>query len=305
MKTRLLMETPEALSDARPVNITAVAVLPEAQYRDFLEHQWLPDWALERMDKYTELKTKGTRITAYNAMLVTSDYGKHGAAVCGHKSVDYAGHIPDARAWLGRQITRYADYCAEYAHTPGRMKNEMNMEFGHLNSIFNVGITADNGLGELLAQELKEREEIADVILHEDCLEISYALDFGDEALDTPGEWMNLAGLIGCNLHDVHLLHDSEEHDLATIVELTPDTLTEQGKRDWADVLNAVVTNISHGYYGTQIDLSGCEAGRLRDFSYLLAGDCPLSDYEKWVNGGGQGQTAEPDEDESHGMTLQ
>jgi hypothetical protein len=116
---------------------------------------------------------------------------------------------------------------------------------------------------------------------------------------------MNLMGLIGCNLHDVHLLHDSEEHDLATIEELTPDTLTALGKYDWADVLNAKVENISHGYYGTQIDLSGCDAERLRDFSYMLAGDCPLSDYDKWVNDDSGEQTEAPDEDESSGMILQ
>jgi hypothetical protein len=296
------MESPEALSDARPVNITAVAVLPEAQIQDFLERQWLPDWALERMNKYTELKTKGTRITGYKAMLVTSDYGKHGAAVCGNGHVSYAGHFPDARAWLDRQMKRIADYVAEYAHTPGGTKNGMDMKFGHLNSMFNVSITADNGLDELLAQELKQRKEIADIILHEDCLEISYALDFGQEPLDTSGEWINLMGLIGCNLHDVHLLHDSEEHDLATIVELTPDILTEQGKHDWADVLNAKVENISHGYYGTQIDLSGCDAERIRDFSYLLAGQYSVSDTKKWLN---EDASDAPDEGESSGIVLQ
>jgi hypothetical protein len=174
------------------------------------------------------------------------------------------------------------------------------MEFGHLNSLFDTTITADNGVGELLAAELRERDEIADIILHEDCLEISYALDFGQEPLDTSGEWMNLMGLIGCNLHDVHLIHDSEDHDVATIVELTPDTLTEQGKKDWADVLNAKVENISQGGYGTQIDLSGCEAERLRDFSYLLAGQYSLSDTRRWLND----EFDEPDEDESQGMTM-
>jgi len=70
-------------------------------------------------------------------------------------------------------------------------------------------------------------------------------------------------------------------------------------------VLNAKVENISHGYYGTQIDLSGCDAERIRDFSYMLAGDCPLSDYEKWVNDDSGEQADAPDEDEFSGMVLQ
>jgi hypothetical protein len=303
MKTRLLMEMPEALSDVRTVNVTAVAVLPEAHYQDFLEHQWLPDWALERMDKYTDLKTKGTRITGYNAMLVTSDYGKHGAAVCGHKSVEYAGHFHDARTWLDQHVKRIADYVAEYVYTPGRIKNEMNMQFGHLNMLFNTGITADNGIAELLAAELRERNEIAEIIMHEDCFEINYALDYGQNPIKSGADFLTLTELIGCNLHDVHLLHDSEEHDLATIVELTPSTLTEQGKTDWADVLGAKVENISDGYYGLQVDLSGCKPERLRDFSYLLAGEYSLSDTKKWLS---EGYFDTPDEAEGEdtGMSL-
>jgi len=88
---------------------------------------------------------------------------------------------------------------------------------------------------------------------------------------------------MGCNLEDVHLLDIDEDHDLATIVELNQDTLTEQGKTDWADVLAAKVERINIGDYGLQVHLSGSTPDRLRDFSYMLAGHCPISDYERWV----------------------
>ena len=122
-----------------------------------------------------------------------------------------------------------------------------------------------------------------------------------------PGEnVLSIADLMTANLEDFHLLHVDEEHDLATIVELYPDTLTEQGREDWADVLGAKVERIYNGYYGIQADISGCEAGRLRDFSYMLAGQCPLSDYNKWVNeDDGYHDRVKPDDDESSGMTLQ
>ncbi|MDR2646518.1 MAG: hypothetical protein LBB67_00090, partial [Oscillospiraceae bacterium] len=60
--------------------------------------------------------------------------------------------LSDARAWLDRQIGRIADYAAAYAHTPGRTKNEIDMAFGHLNGLFNVDITANNGIAELLVR---------------------------------------------------------------------------------------------------------------------------------------------------------
>ena len=64
------------------------------------------------------------------------------------------------------------------------------------------------------------------------------------------------------------------------------DTLTEDGRREWSDVLNAKVTSIYEGHYGVQIGLTGCPAERLRDFSFMLAGHCPAEDYDRWVNSG-------------------
>lgn len=53
---------------------------------------------------------------------------------------------------------------------------------------------------------------------------------------------MNLLSLMGCNLYDLHLEcgQDSEEPYLSPPLDrLTADTLTEYGKRDWADVMKA------------------------------------------------------------------
>ena len=55
-------------------------------------------------------------------------------------------------------------------------------------------------------------------------------------------------------------------------------------------VLNAKVTSIYEGHYGVQIGLTGCPAERLRDFSFMLAGHCPVEDYDRWVNSGEQEQ---------------
>ena len=84
-------------------------------------------------------------------------------------------------------------------------------------------------------------------------------------------------------MKDVHLLHKEVEIEPATIVELSSDTLTEAGKQAWADVLDAEVCEIYQGVYGLQVDLEGVKPSRLREFSMMLAGYCPQSQYEKWV----------------------
>jgi hypothetical protein len=95
---------------------------------------------------------------------------------------------------------------------------------------------------------------------------------------------MSLLSLMKCNLEDIHLIHVDKEHDLATIVELGENTLTEQGKAAWTDILLAKVERIYTGFYGLQIDVSGCTPERLQDFSFMLAGQCSEHDYIRWVN---------------------
>lgn len=85
-------------------------------------------------------------------------------------------------------------------------------------------------------------------------------------------------------LSDVHLVHQDEEMDLATIVELGGKTLTEEGQKEWADVMNARITKIYEGAYGVQLECSDVDAQRLADFSYMLAGYCLNEDYDKWVS---------------------
>ena len=93
-----------------------------------------------------------------------------------------------------------------------------------------------------------------------------------------------LKDLIECSLEDIHLVDRDEEHELATIVELNSNTLTEEGKQEWDDVLCARVERIYDGDYGVQIEVSGCDAERVKDFSFMLAGCVSEKDYDRWVN---------------------
>lgn len=96
---------------------------------------------------------------------------------------------------------------------------------------------------------------------------------------------LTLGDLIkGTKLSGVHIVHDEVDIELATIEELDDKMLTEEGKKAWADVLNAKVKQLYEGGYGVQIEVSGAEPERVSAFSYMLAGYCPSSDYDKWIN---------------------
>jgi len=84
------------------------------------------------------------------------------------------------------------------------------------------------------------------------------------------------------NLTSAHLVHDEIDIELATIEELNDKMLTEEGRQEWSDVLNARVTEIFEGSYGMQITCSSVKANRLSEFSYSLAGYCSSEDWDKW-----------------------
>jgi len=99
---------------------------------------------------------------------------------------------------------------------------------------------------------------------------------------------LKLKDLLTVSLEDIHLIHSDEEIDPATICEFNSDTLTNTGKEEWADVLNAEVHRIFNGIYGLQIEVSGVQPQRLSDFSFMLAGHCSEQNYEKWITQGAE-----------------
>ena len=93
-----------------------------------------------------------------------------------------------------------------------------------------------------------------------------------------------LKELMELGLEDITLVDRDEEHNLATIVELNKNTLTEEGKNEWSDVLSAKVERIFAGNFEVGIEVSGCDAERVKDFSFMLAGYVSEDDYNIWVN---------------------
>lgn len=106
---------------------------------------------------------------------------------------------------------------------------------------------------------------------------------------------LQLKDLLRTHWEDIHLVHKDVEVEPATIVELDERTLTDAGKEAWVDILNAEVVNIYNGYYGLQLELDKVKPRRLEEFSSMLAGYCPVSDYEKWVTSDGDAPSQSPE----------
>ena len=99
-----------------------------------------------------------------------------------------------------------------------------------------------------------------------------------------PPATYKLKDLLICKWEDIHLIHADVDSCPSNIIELSNDSLTEEGKKEWSDVLNADVVRVYQGIYETQIELDNVQPQRLDQFSSVFAGCCPASDYKLWVN---------------------
>ena len=155
------------------------------------------------------------------------------------------------------------------------------VSFREIQEQFGLDLSANSDAGRQLVKELQQEEEINDLIMAEDYIEMSYHLEYCPACQQGGTEGvLSLLSLMGCNLQHISLRHAAEEsHGSEGIAELNRDTLTEEGKKEWADILNAKVA----GFHAGRIILTGCRAHRVSDFSSLLSGHCTEEELERWV----------------------
>lgn len=284
MKLNVKWDHKETEITTEPCVIEDVVELSEREYAKFYQNLMADyDFIREHGDNYSSDETQ----TENRVLLILGENQNDGILVdtAGSSYAKYTSYLPCARDIVTNDIRQLADYCVREG-IDNTEDGAWSVTYDELYYHFDNAVVSDtNGYGKLLLEELKERAEVNEIIMTEDCIEMTYHMEYCENCQEGGIEGaMSLLSLMGCNLEDVHLCHEDEEHDLATVVELNRNTLTDEGKREWSDVLNAKVTSIYEGSYGVQIGISGCSAERLKDFSYMLAGYCSCEDYKKWVN---------------------
>ena len=280
MNFKARFERKENTPDVSEADIVGVTELSREQYSRFYgqmlnDYDFIADYANETYDD-------GER---KHCLLVLCEGDDDGILVCSEGSfyARYSAYLPKARQILRDEVHRVAELMIKGRF--GEIENgSWVIGFDDIKEHFDLTVSPTNGIGEMLIDELERREEIGKIIATEDCMEITQFLDNCPEGLSGTQKLMTVFSLMGCNLEDVHLIDHDEEHEVATIVELNQDTLTEEGKKEWADVLSAKVVRVYEGSYGTQIEVTGCLAHRLRDFSFALAGYCSEEQWSKWFN---------------------
>jgi len=239
----------------------------------------------------------------YHCLLLTGEGRNDGLLVEseGYGYCRYASYVPSISALtspalqhLNELMTATADYIVTTG-TQNTTEGNWIIGFDELEKQTGINLEFNDGICNVLVDMLHEREPVADVELNENAIDVCYYLDFcpqygghpeeaePEQLSEAPSPVSRLKDLLHLHWEDIHLLHKDVEVQPATIVELDEHTLTDAGKVAWADILDAEVVKIYNGYYGLQIELDKVKPFRMEEFSSMLAGYCPVSDYKKWV----------------------
>ena len=102
------------------------------------------------------------------------------------------------------KLNQLARYCVNEG-TENTEDGKWSISYDELYYHFGVTVTDVNQNGKLLAKELKERDEINELIMTEDAIEITYHLAHFPRCQQGGIKGaMELVSVLGCNIYDEH-----------------------------------------------------------------------------------------------------
>ena len=283
---------------AKDCVIEKIVELPEEEYRSYRSN----------LIRYAGFISENTDIMyadgngVYHCLLVLGQTQSEGVLIQaeGYDYTKYVSLVPGARDFVTARLNQLAEQIIRDG-TQNTSNGTWTVSFDEIKEQYDITLNSGNGIGSMLLSILEARAEMAEVEPMEDGYDMTFYLDYcpnldEKEKLSSgiPDDVFRLKDLIRVPIEDFHLVHHEVDMEPATIVYLASDTLTDAGKQEWGDVLNAQVVRVFHGIYGIQAECAGVDPQRLADFSLMLAGACPNEDYETWIR----------QESDEPGMTL-
>lgn len=102
------------------------------------------------------------------------------------------------------KIKQLADYAVREG-TEHTTDGQWTVSYDELYYHFGEEISDANENGRLLEKELRQREEINELIMTEDCIEMTFHMEYCENCQDDPAA---ILSVLGCNLTDDHFEHE-------------------------------------------------------------------------------------------------
>ena len=276
MYTHTQMNRKEPMIKPEACRIVDIKELPASRFEEFRKNL-LNDY--DFISDVAEDLHGGEEAT--DCLLVLGEGYPYGILVNSEGSAyaRYSGIMPHARQVVEAHLNKLADYCVEEGIS-NTEDGKWTITYDELYEHFGTVVTPSNGWGEMLLAKLKLQDEVDAVIATEDEFEMDYHLEYCEQCQEGGIEGaMSLMSLMGCNLLDVHLQNDDGKGSKQFIPELEPSTLSEDGKREFADVLQAKIILMKDD----TITVQGVPMERIKRFSDVLCQNCTMEDYHKFI----------------------
>lgn len=287
LNLQAIFERKENKFPTRDCVIEKIIELPKAEYNNFRSNILNDaEFIMENKD-YMYVDSNGI----YHCLLVLGENRSEGVLVEaeGYDYARYASFLPGARDFVNARLNELADQIIKKG-TQNTSNGAWAVYFEEIQEQYYIPVSPNNGIGLMLLGILEARPEMAGVEPMEDGYDMKFYLDYcpnldEKEKLMSglPDDVFRLKDLIRVPMEDFYLVHSEVDMEPATIVYLDSNTLTDEGRREWGDVLNAQVKRVFHGIYGVQAECARVDSKCLADFSLMLAGYCPSEDYDRWI----------------------
>jgi len=175
MKMNVCWRRKDTQIETDPCVIQDVIELPESEYARFYQNL-LDDYDFIAEHQDAMFYKDGHE----HALLVLGEGQKDGILVSseGTNYARYSSFIPHAREIVQDDIRRLADYCIREG-TANSEDGSWAVTYEELSCHFDeAAVSSQNGFGKLLKEELRQREEIKELIMTEDCIEMTYHMEY-------------------------------------------------------------------------------------------------------------------------------
>ena len=175
MKMNVCWRRKDTQIETDPCVIQNVIELPESEYARFYQNL-LDDYDFIAEHQDAMFYKDGHE----HALLVLGEGQKDGILVSseGTNYARYSSFIPHAREIVQDDIRRLADYCIREG-TANSEDGSWAVTYEELSCHFDeAAVSSQNGFGKLLKEELRQREEIKELIMTEDCIEMTYHMEY-------------------------------------------------------------------------------------------------------------------------------
>ena len=175
LKTNVIFHRKVTELETKPCVIEAIQLMNQKEYGEFSK-RLLSDQSFIA-DKKELMYTDPSGQT--HGLLALNEESGDGILIdsSGYDYARYVSFMPNIKAYIDQQISQVADQIFE-----GAAENTSNgswiVYFEEIAEAHGLNVTANNGIGTLILNELQSREEMAEISLEEDCLDMTLYLDY-------------------------------------------------------------------------------------------------------------------------------